>query len=116
MDETARSLIPSRFRIEFLEPISKSFEEDNEAGKLDKAEEIVGVVLPTNEDAARSSRCRPFATPHPADHCHRRDRRSSFPAWLRSCRSRNIAAPNAPCVLTESGNPWRSTIAMIFMP
>src|SRR5262249_4167714 len=31
-----------------LEPISKSFEEDNEAGKLDKAEEIVGVVLPTN--------------------------------------------------------------------
>src|SRR5215472_2047197 len=29
-----------------LEPISKSFEEDNEAGKLDKAEEIVGVVLP----------------------------------------------------------------------
>ena len=35
-----------------LEPISKSFEEDNEAGKLDKAEEIVGVVLPTNEDPA----------------------------------------------------------------
>jgi hypothetical protein len=33
-----------------LEPISKSFEEHNEAGKLDKAEEIVGVVLPTNED------------------------------------------------------------------
>ena len=29
-----------------LEPISKSFEEDDEAGKLDKAEEIVGVVLP----------------------------------------------------------------------
>jgi hypothetical protein len=27
-----------------LEPISKSFEEDDEAGKLDKAEEIVGVV------------------------------------------------------------------------
>jgi hypothetical protein len=26
--------------------------EDNEAGKLDKAEEIVGVVLPTNEDPA----------------------------------------------------------------
>src|SRR5215813_8921977 len=35
-----------------LEPISKSFEEDDEAGKLDKAEEIVGVVLPTNEDPA----------------------------------------------------------------
>jgi hypothetical protein len=29
-----------------VEPVSKSFEEDNEAGKLDKAEEIVGVVLP----------------------------------------------------------------------
>src|SRR5215831_4158127 len=29
-----------------------------------------------------------------------------------------IAAPGlkAPCVLTDSGNPWRSTIAMIFMP
>ena len=35
-----------------LEPISESFEEDNEAGKLDKAEEIVGVVLPANEDPA----------------------------------------------------------------
>src|SRR5258708_30247961 len=35
-----------------LEPISKSFEEDDEAGKLDKAEEIVGVVLPANEDPA----------------------------------------------------------------
>ena len=35
-----------------LEPISKSFEEYNEAGKLDKAEEIVGVVLPANEDPA----------------------------------------------------------------
>src|SRR5262249_8820385 len=46
-------------------------------------------------DAARSSRCRPFAAPHPADRRHRRDRRSSFPAWLRSCRSRNIATPNA---------------------
>jgi hypothetical protein len=28
------------------------FEEDNEAGKLDKAKEIVGVVLPANEDPA----------------------------------------------------------------
>src|SRR5947208_11862055 len=38
--------------IGFLEPISKSFEEDDEAGKLDKAEEVVGVVLPANEDPA----------------------------------------------------------------
>jgi hypothetical protein len=30
-----------------LEPISKSFEEDDQAGKLDKAEEIVGVVFPS---------------------------------------------------------------------
>jgi hypothetical protein len=35
-----------------LEPISKSFEEDDDAGKLDKAEEVVGVVLPANEDPA----------------------------------------------------------------
>ena len=28
------------------------FEEDNEAGKLDKAEEILGVVLPSNKDPA----------------------------------------------------------------
>jgi hypothetical protein len=26
------------------------FEEDNKAGKLDKAKKIVGVVLPANED------------------------------------------------------------------
>jgi hypothetical protein len=35
-----------------LEPISKLVEEDNKAGKLDKAKEIVGVVLPANEDPA----------------------------------------------------------------
>ena len=29
-----------------LEPISKSSEEDNEAGELDKAEEVLSVVLP----------------------------------------------------------------------
>ena len=45
-------------------------------------------------DAARSSQCRRFAAPHPADRCHRRDRRSNSPAWLRSCRSRSIAAPS----------------------
>src|SRR6266487_268619 len=43
----------SGFDVQFsLEPISKSFEEDNEAGQLDKAEEIVGMVLPANEDPA----------------------------------------------------------------
>ena len=33
------------------EPISKSSEEDNEAGELDKAEEVLSVVLPADEDA-----------------------------------------------------------------
>jgi hypothetical protein len=39
-------------RCRCVEPISKSFEEDNEAGELDEAEEIVGVVLPANKDPA----------------------------------------------------------------
>ena len=34
-----------------LEPISKSPEEDNEAGELDEAEKVVGVVFPADEDA-----------------------------------------------------------------
>jgi hypothetical protein len=34
-----------------LEPISKSSEEDNEAGELDKTEEVLGVVLPADKDA-----------------------------------------------------------------
>ena len=34
-----------------LEPISKSSEEDNEAGELHKAEEVLSVVLPADEDA-----------------------------------------------------------------
>ena len=35
----------------WLEPISKSPEEDNEAGELDEAEKVVGVVFPADEDA-----------------------------------------------------------------
>ena len=35
-----------------LEPISKSSEEDNEAGELDKTEDVLGVILPADEDAA----------------------------------------------------------------
>ena len=34
-----------------LEPISKSSEEDNEACELDKAEEVLSVVLPADEYA-----------------------------------------------------------------
>ena len=36
----------------YLEPISKSPEEDNEAGELNKAQEVLGVVLPADEDSA----------------------------------------------------------------
>jgi hypothetical protein len=38
-------------RVTRLEPISKSPEEDNEAGELDEAEKVVGVVFPADEDA-----------------------------------------------------------------
>ena len=51
-----------------LEPVSKSFEEDNEAGKLDKAEEIVGVVLPANEDPALPLNPGEEALNEPASH------------------------------------------------
>jgi hypothetical protein len=33
------------------EPISKSPEEDNEASELDKAQEVLPMVLPADEDA-----------------------------------------------------------------
>ena len=36
----------------FLEPISKSSEEDNEASELYEPEEVLGVVFPTDQDAA----------------------------------------------------------------
>src|SRR6516225_4601309 len=55
-------------KVSLLEPISKSFEEDNEAGKLDKAEEIVGVVLPTNEDPALPLNPGEEALDEPASH------------------------------------------------
>jgi hypothetical protein len=32
-------------------PISKSPDEDNEAGELNKAEEVLAMALPTDEDA-----------------------------------------------------------------
>jgi hypothetical protein len=37
--------------VAYVEPISKSPEEDNKAGELDKAEEVLSVVLPADEDA-----------------------------------------------------------------
>ena len=53
---------------DLVEPISKSFEEDDEAGKLNKAEEIVGVVLPANEDPALPLKPGEKALDEPASH------------------------------------------------
>ena len=47
MNSIRRSVVWTR-----LEPISKSFEEDHEAGELDEAEEVLAVVFPADEDAA----------------------------------------------------------------
>src|SRR5262249_28725069 len=66
-DDQSAFIAPRR-RLVRLEPISKSFEEDNEAGKLDKAEEIVGVVLPTNEDPALPLNPGEEALDEPASH------------------------------------------------
>ena len=48
---TAANAAVSLLRARSIEPISKSSEEDNEAGELDKAEEVLSVVLPADEDA-----------------------------------------------------------------
>ena len=68
---TLALLLPhdSRFHRQMrLEPISKSFEEDDEAGKLDKAKEIVGVVLPANDDPALPLNPGEEALDKPASH------------------------------------------------
>ena len=51
-----------------IEPISKSSEEDNEAGELDKAEEVLSVVLPADEDATLPSYPGEEALDEPASH------------------------------------------------
>jgi transposase len=51
-----------------LEPISKSSEEDNEAGELDEAEEVLGVILPADEDAALPLDPSEEALDQPASH------------------------------------------------
>ena len=43
---------PIRLVAQSLEPISKSPEEANEASELYETEEVLGVVFPTDEDAA----------------------------------------------------------------
>src|SRR5262249_21492180 len=51
-----------------LEPISKSPEEDNEASELYEAEEVLGVVFPTDEDAALPLNPSKEALTEPASH------------------------------------------------
>src|SRR5204863_2396730 len=55
-------------RPEKLEPISKSPEEDNEASELYEAEEVLGVVFPTDEDAALPLNPSKEALHEPASH------------------------------------------------
>src|SRR5436190_8008262 len=52
----------------WLEPISKSPEEDNEASELYEAEEVLGVVFPTDEDAALPLNPSKEALHEPASH------------------------------------------------
>jgi hypothetical protein len=47
-----RGLRRPALEAEWLEPISKSPEEDDEASELDEAEEVLGVILPADKDAA----------------------------------------------------------------
>jgi hypothetical protein len=61
----ARFLCCSRNK---LEPISKSPEEDNEASELYEAEEVLGVVFPTDEDAALPLNPSKEALHEPASH------------------------------------------------
>src|SRR5262245_1519365 len=58
----------SRGRTNSLEPISKSPEEDNEASELYEAEEVLGVVFPTDDDAALPLNPSKEALHEPASH------------------------------------------------
>src|SRR5262249_43846783 len=55
-------------RLRSLQPISKSPDEDNEASALYAAEEVVGVVFPTDEDAALPLNPSKEALHEPASH------------------------------------------------
>src|SRR5262245_11522034 len=73
---------PTSSELGILEPISKPFEEDHETSKLDKAEEIVGVVRPSSSAAGRirarhgrapsRASCSPTSGALTADDCERR--------------------------------------------
>src|SRR5262249_19708119 len=58
----------SGIRWKCLEPISKSSEEDNEARELDESEEVLGVILPADEDAALPLDPRKEAFDEPTTH------------------------------------------------
>ena len=66
-----------------LEPISKSPEEDNEAGELDETEKVVGVVFPADEDATLPLYPGEEALDQPASHVTTCRRRSCVGGLLR---------------------------------
>jgi hypothetical protein len=44
--------LPDRAGARPVHPILKSSEQDNETGELNKAQEVLGMILPSDEDAA----------------------------------------------------------------
>src|SRR5262249_32102481 len=71
-----------------LEPISKSPEGDNEAGELNKAQEILGMVFPADENSALPLDPSGEALNEPAAHIAVRRRRSCVGGLLRLARAR----------------------------
>src|SRR5262249_12351156 len=59
--------------LQVLEPVSKSPEEDNEAGELNKAQEVLVVVLPADEEPALPLDPGEKALNEPAAHMLRHD-------------------------------------------
>jgi hypothetical protein len=47
-----QAIAPSSLPGKWLEPISKSPEEDNEAGELNEAKEVLWMIFPSDEDPA----------------------------------------------------------------
>jgi hypothetical protein len=76
-----------------VEPISKSSEEDNEAGELDKTEEVLGVILPADEDAALPLDPSEEALDEPASHVRlsRRGAIISMPSRRNSSSSGSLS-------------------------
>src|SRR5438132_6202176 len=85
---SARVELSSRCMSELicLEPISKSPEEDNEASELYEAEEVLGVVFPTDEDAALPLNPSKEALHEPASHI------AAWPSSILRGRLASVAA------------------------